>query len=72
VGGFRFGLDIGVHNFEFWIRIGYGVYEKISDPNRFQNFHIRTLLVRANTTAHLRLQYVHNFQHGHSLAVQAD
>jgi len=29
----------------FRVRIGYGVYEKISDPIRLQNFHIRTPLV---------------------------
>ena len=42
VGGFGFGLDIGLHNFKFRIRIGYGVCEKISDPIRLQNFNIRT------------------------------
>jgi len=26
------------------MQIGYGVYEKISDPNRLQNFHIHTAL----------------------------
>ena len=31
--------------FNFRIRIGYGVYEKISDPIRLQNFHIRTPLL---------------------------
>jgi len=31
-----------------------------------------TAWVCANTTAHLCLQYVHHFEHGHKLAVQAD
>jgi len=44
MGGFGFSLDIGVHNFKFLIRIGYGVYEKIFDPLRLQNFHISTPL----------------------------
>ena len=48
MGGFRFGLDIGVHNFNFRIRIGYGVYEKISDPITLQNFHIHTPLAHAS------------------------
>jgi len=38
VGGFGFGLDIGVHNFDFRIRIGYGVYEKTFGSNSIEKF----------------------------------
>jgi len=38
-------LDIGAHNLKFSDTVGYGVHEKISDPIRLQNFHIRTPLV---------------------------
>jgi len=44
VGGFGFGLVIGSIITNFQIRIAYGVYEKVSDQIRLQNFHIRAPL----------------------------